>query len=78
MNRRLFLALFLPLLAAECVAQFVLHNQHLTELLAVLGLGVIAVRWVLGPQTPADTAGDPAADTSGDWDAPAKSDRDFW
>ncbi|MEU4487364.1 hypothetical protein AB0H94_21210 [Streptomyces purpurascens] len=50
MSRTLFLALLLPLLAAECVAQFVLHDQAWTNAFALLGLGVIAVRWALGPQ----------------------------
>ncbi|MFF7895979.1 hypothetical protein ACFZDI_29510 [Streptomyces sp. NPDC007907] len=50
MTRTLFLALVLPLLAAECVAQFVLHDQAWTNVFALLGLGVIAVRWALGPQ----------------------------
>lgn len=48
MSRVLFLALFLPLLAAECVASFVLHNQQWTLVLALLGLAVVAVRWALG------------------------------
>jgi hypothetical protein len=51
MTRTLFLALVLPLLAAECVAQFVLHDQQLTTLAALLALAVIAIRWALGPQT---------------------------
>jgi uncharacterized protein involved in response to NO len=50
-KRSLFLALFLPLLAAECVAQFVLHSQTWTNFFAVLGLGVIGVRYLLGPQS---------------------------
>jgi hypothetical protein len=51
MSRALFLVLVLPLLAAECVAQFVLHDQELTTLAALLALAVVAVRWALGPQT---------------------------
>lgn len=51
MNRTLFLVLVLPLLAVECIAQFVLHDQQLTTVSALLGIGVIAVRWALGPQT---------------------------
>ncbi|WP_225642673.1 hypothetical protein [Streptomyces werraensis] len=51
MKRSLFLALFLPLLAAECVAQFVLHSQTWTNFFAVLALGVIGVRYLLGPQS---------------------------
>lgn len=48
MSRRLFLTLFLPLLAAECVAWAVLHNQQWTTVFAALGLAVVAVRWALG------------------------------
>ncbi|WHM32426.1 hypothetical protein OH540_21215 [Streptomyces sp. BPPL-273] len=48
MSRRLFLALLLPLLAAACVAHLVLHSQQWTNLLGLLGLAVIAVRWALG------------------------------
>ncbi|MFD9099323.1 hypothetical protein [Streptomyces collinus] len=79
MTRRLFLALALLLLAAETAAQFLCHDQLLTDLFAVLGLGAIAVRWVLGPQTAAEAEPDPD-DTSedGDWDAPARSDADYW
>ncbi|MFJ2964236.1 hypothetical protein ACIPIC_18295 [Streptomyces collinus] len=50
MSRTLFLSLFLPLLAAECVAKFVLHSQPWTNTFALLGLGVLAVRLYLGPQ----------------------------
>ncbi|PAN01018.1 hypothetical protein CJI59_13935 [Streptomyces sp. Alain-F2R5] len=48
MSRALFLALILPVLVAECVAQFVLHDQQWTNVFALLGLAVIAVRWALG------------------------------
>jgi len=51
MTRRLFFALFLPLLAAECVAKFVMHDQAWTIVFALLALAVIAVRWARGPQT---------------------------
>ncbi|MFD5234875.1 hypothetical protein ACFWJ5_41640 [Streptomyces qaidamensis] len=51
MSRTVFLALVLPLLVAECVAQFLLHDQQLTTLAALLALAVIAVRWALGPRT---------------------------
>jgi hypothetical protein len=59
MTRALFLALVLPLLVAECVAQFVLHDQAWTNVFALLAFAVIAVRWALGPrageeQCPAD------------------------
>lgn len=50
MTRSLFLALVLPLLVAECVAQFVLHDQAWTTVFALLCFAVIAVRWALGPQ----------------------------
>lgn len=50
MSRRLLYALVLPLLIAECVAQFVMRDQQMTSLFAVLAIGVIAVRWVLGPR----------------------------
>lgn len=50
MSRTLFLALLLPLLVAECFAQFVLHDQSWTNVFALLDLGVIAVRLALGPQ----------------------------
>jgi hypothetical protein len=48
MSRRLMYALVLPLLAVECWAQFVAHDQQMVTLFAVLVLGVLAVRWVLG------------------------------
>jgi hypothetical protein len=51
MSRNLMLALVLPLLAAEFYAQFVAHDQAWTTVFAVLALGVLAVRAVLGPQT---------------------------
>ena len=45
----------------QCVAQFVLHDQELTTLTALLALAVIAIRWALGPQT-ADEADECPAD----------------
>ncbi|MGW0352414.1 hypothetical protein ACWDX8_38310 [Streptomyces anthocyanicus] len=52
MSRALMYALILPLLAAECWAQFVAHDQRWTTVLALLALGVLAVRYaLLGPQT---------------------------
>lgn len=51
MSRGLMYALLLPLVGAEVWAQFVAHDQQMTILFAVLALGVLAVRWVLGPQT---------------------------
>lgn len=49
MSRPLFYALVLPLLAAECFAQFVLHDGRLVALFALLGFAVIAVRWATLP-----------------------------
>lgn len=54
MSRGLMYALVLPLLAAEVWAQLIAHDQQLTALFAVLALGVLAVRYVLGPQTAAE------------------------
>lgn len=54
MSRGLMYALVLPLLAAEIWAQLIAHDQQLTALFAVLTLGVVAVRYVLGPQTAAE------------------------
>lgn len=51
MTRRLFLALAFPLLVAECVAQFVLHDQAWTTFFALLCFAVIAVRWATNPRT---------------------------
>lgn len=50
MSRPFFLALVLPLLGVECIAQFVLHDQELTNLAALAALAVIAIRWALGPR----------------------------
>jgi hypothetical protein len=49
-------ALVLPLLAAEIWAQFVAHDQRWTTVFAVLALGVLAIRYALGPQTDDETA----------------------
>ncbi|MGW1496821.1 hypothetical protein [Streptomyces sp. NPDC002402] len=49
MNRGLMYALALPLLAAEVWAQFAVHDQRWTTVFAVLALGVLAVRYLLGP-----------------------------
>lgn len=56
MSRNLMLALVLPLLAAEIWARFVAHDQAWTTVFAVLALGVLAVRYLLGPQTPGERA----------------------
>ncbi|QER88612.1 hypothetical protein [Streptomyces tendae] len=50
MSRALFLALVVPLLVAECVAQFVLDDQAWTTVFALLAFAVIAVRWAVGPR----------------------------
>ncbi|WP_149552912.1 hypothetical protein [Streptomyces marokkonensis] len=50
MSRALFFALVLPLLVAECVAQFVLHDGRLVTLFALLAFAVIAVRWATLPR----------------------------
>lgn len=55
MSRALMYALVLPLLAAEAWAQFVAHDQRWTTVFAVLALGVIAVRYLLGPQEADET-----------------------
>ncbi len=44
-------ALVLPLFAGEVWAQFVAHDQRWVTVFAVLALGVLAVRYLLGPQT---------------------------
>jgi hypothetical protein len=41
----------LLLLAAEAWWQFIAHDQRWTWVFAVLGVGVISVRYLLGPQT---------------------------
>ncbi|AYL34839.1 hypothetical protein ACG2OD_32130 [Streptomyces sp. PDY-4] len=50
MNPILFRVLVLPLLAAECVAQFVWHDQAWTTVFALLALAVIAVWWAMLPR----------------------------
>ncbi|WP_158102432.1 hypothetical protein [Streptomyces africanus] len=47
MSRALFRALALPMIVAECVAQFVLHDQQWTVLFAVLILGVCTVGMIV-------------------------------
>lgn len=54
MSRAVFYALVLPLLAVECWAQFVAHDQQIVTLAALLALAVIAVRWATLPRTDAD------------------------
>ncbi|MFJ7341439.1 hypothetical protein ACIQU3_14240 [Streptomyces sp. NPDC101110] len=53
MSRALMYVLVLPLLAAEVWAQFVANDQRLVALFAVLALGVLAVRWITGPEADA-------------------------
>ncbi|WP_329240538.1 hypothetical protein [Streptomyces canus] len=50
MSRTLLHALALPLLAAECIAQFVLHDQAWTTVFALLVFAVIAIHWALAPR----------------------------
>lgn len=59
MNRVLMHALILPLLAAEIWTQFVAHDQRWTTVFAGLALGVLAIRYALGPQTDDETAACP-------------------
>ncbi|UUU32032.1 hypothetical protein JIX56_20145 [Streptomyces sp. CA-210063] len=51
MSRGLMYVLVLPLFAAEVWAQFVARDQQLVTVFAVLALGVLAVRYLLGPKT---------------------------
>lgn len=50
MIRHLLLALALLLLVAECVAQFVAHDQTFTTLFALAGIAAVVVRWAISPQ----------------------------
>ncbi|MYW14240.1 hypothetical protein GT039_01195 [Streptomyces sp. SID2955] len=54
MSRRLYLVLVIGLVAFEAWAQFIAHDRLLTALACVLGLGVIAVRYLLGPTEAAE------------------------
>ncbi|MFD4764538.1 hypothetical protein ACFWOJ_38785 [Streptomyces sp. NPDC058439] len=56
MSRTLMLALAIVLLIAECVAQFIAHDQVWTAVLAGGAIAVVVIRWALGPQTPAEMA----------------------
>ncbi|MFD5670256.1 hypothetical protein ACFWIK_35835 [Streptomyces anthocyanicus] len=77
MSRVLFRALILPLLAAACVAQFVLHDQQWATVLALLGLAVVAVRWALGsrPDERACPPDCPKCAESLSWDHPGDEQR---
>lgn len=55
MSRTLMYALAMPLLGAEIWAQFVARDQQWATAFAVLALGVLAVRCVLGPPTGEET-----------------------
>jgi hypothetical protein len=67
MRRKLMFALVLPLLLAECVAQFVFDDQAWTTVFAVLSIGVLVVRWILGdPLPPVDWSADPQPDDHDD------------
>lgn len=55
MSRALMYTIILPLLAAEVWAQFVAHDQQFGTLFFLLALGVLAVRYLLGPQTDEET-----------------------
>ncbi|MCC8341103.1 hypothetical protein LMJ38_35010 [Streptomyces sp. R1] len=50
MTRHLLLVLALLLLVAECVAQFVAHDQTFTVLFALVGIAAMVVRWAISPQ----------------------------
>jgi hypothetical protein len=60
MSRTLMYVLAVPLLIAECVAQFIAHDQKWTTVFALLGISVVVVRWALGPQTAAEQASCPS------------------
>ncbi|UUU32728.1 hypothetical protein JIX56_24100 [Streptomyces sp. CA-210063] len=69
MSRGLMYALVLPLLAAEVWAQFVARDQRWTTVFAVLALGVLAVRYLLGPQTGAEGCPPDCAKCRESWEA---------
>lgn len=54
MRNVVFFALAAALLTAECVAQFVLADQQMTALFAVLAIGLAVIRWVLAQRPAAD------------------------
>lgn len=55
MSRVLMYVLVLPLLAAESWAQFITHDQRWVLVFAILGIGVVTVRRLLGPQQAAES-----------------------
>ncbi|MFD3622576.1 hypothetical protein ACFWWT_47105 [Streptomyces sp. NPDC058676] len=60
MSKRLMYALVLPLLAVELWATFVAPDRRVATVAAVLALGVLAVRYLLGPQTADEAEACPA------------------
>lgn len=54
MSNVVFYVLAALLLTAECVAQFALADQQMTALFAVLGIGLVVVRWILADRQAAD------------------------
>ncbi|MEV6536672.1 hypothetical protein AB0M86_45180 [Streptomyces sp. NPDC051639] len=56
MTRGFFLALVVGLLAIESVAQFLMHDQELTTVSALLALAAVAVRWAVGPREVSERA----------------------
>jgi hypothetical protein len=48
LDPRAFRLIWVPLLTAECFAQFVFHRQDVTTVIAAVLLAVIATRWALG------------------------------
>lgn len=51
MSRPLFYVLVVPLLVAECIGQFVLHDQQMATVAALLAFAVLAVRWATLPRS---------------------------
>ncbi|MGV9578095.1 hypothetical protein ACWDRZ_15750 [Streptomyces sp. NPDC003509] len=47
LDPRVFRLICVPLITAECVAQFVLHRQDVATVLAAVLLAVIVTRWAL-------------------------------
>ncbi|MER7939164.1 hypothetical protein [Streptomyces sp. NPDC094458] len=47
LDPRVFRLIWVPLITAECVAQFVFHRQDVTTVLAAVLLAVIVTRWAL-------------------------------
>lgn len=47
LNPLIFRLIWIPLLLAESVAQFVFHRQDIVNVLAAVLLAVLAIRWAL-------------------------------